>query len=246
MPDPIAPAGEAPPPATGASAVPPAAGAVPAAQAPLPLPMPAVAPPPAAQSAKTFDEATVKQMIAAAEGERERAILKGLGVAEAKDAKAAIEAWRKAEEANKTELQKAIEKAAAHEADANALGGYKTKLESMVKADLDKLTPEQRGAVQRLAGEDPLKVADAIEVLRPTWAQLAPAVTTTAAPGAATIAAPPPMAPPANSGVPPAAPRPGTPKSKWDEFDQLRTNNDPRANAFYTLHSHAIEASRPN
>lgn len=251
MSDPIVPAGNTPAPA------PVAAPAAPPPVAPLPVAPPAAPPAPiaaapATPAVKSFDEAAVKAMIAEAESNREKAILKSLGVADPKDAKAAIEAWRKQEEANKTELQKAQERAKALEADAQALTGYKTKLETWVKTDLEKLTPEQRAAVTRLAGEDPLRVADAIEVLRPTWGAPAPVAApaqalgnATAAP-AAVAAPPPPMAPPATSGLPAATPKPGTPKSKWEEFDQMRMNNDPRANAFYTLHSHAIEASRPN
>jgi hypothetical protein len=168
-----------------------------------------------------------------------KAILKELGVENPKDAKAALDAYKAVQEANKSELQKAQERAAALEAKANERDQYRSAVEAQAAADLASLSPEQRAAVEALAGDDPLKVSTAIRALRPTWA--APA-----APGNPSApAAPAPMAAPANTAAPAAAPRPTSPKSKWDEFQELERTNPRAAGIFHTLNQRAIEASRP-
>ena len=168
-----------------------------------------------------------------------KAILKELGVENPKDAKAALDAYKADQEAKKSELQKAQERAAALEAAAAERDQYRSAVEAQAAADLASLTPEQRAAVEALAGDNPLKVSTAIRALRPTWAVPAASVNPSAP------AAPAPMAAPANTAAPAAAPRPTSPKSKWDEFQELDRSNPRAAGLFYSLHKLAIEASRP-
>jgi hypothetical protein len=176
-----------------------------------------------------------------AEEAARKAILKDLGVENPKDAKLALDAYKADQEAKKSELQKAQERAAALEAKANERDQYRSAVEAQAAADLASLTPEQRAAVEALAGDDPLKVSTAIRALRPTWA-----VSQTATPSAPVApAAPPPMAAPVNTAAPAAAPRPTSPKSKWDEFQELERTNPRASGLFYSLNKLAIEASRP-
>lgn len=228
----VAPAGAPAIPAGVPAAAAPAAPMTPAAAAPAVPIVPANAEP-------EKEPHWLPDRLRRSEEAARKAILKELGVENPKDAKAALDAYKAVQEANKSELQKAQERAAALEAKANERDQYRSAVEAQAAADLASLSPEQRAAVEALAGDDPLKVSTAIRALRPTWA--APA-----APGNPSApAAPAPMAAPANTAAPAAAPRPSSPKSKWDEFQDLDRSNPRAAGLFYSLNKLAIEASRP-
>jgi len=170
-------------------------------------------------------------------------LLKELGVEDVKDAKAALAAFKADQEAKKSDLQKAQERAASLETAAKERDLYKTHVEASSKASLAALTEAQRAAVTRLAGDDPLRIADAIDVLRPTWAAAAPAGTT----GAPAPVAPPPPAPaPANTAPPAGAPPPATQRTKHDEYTALKNEGKRQAaDLFYQVNKLEIERTRP-
>lgn len=217
----------------GVPAAAPAAPATPAAAAPTVPIVPAPAEP-------EKEPHWLPDRLRRSEEAARKAILKELGVENPKDAKAALDAYKADQEAKKSELQRAQERAAALEAAAAERDQYRSAVEAQAAADLATLTPEQRAAVESLAGDNPLKVSNAIRALRPTWAAPATASVAPTAP-----AAPAPMAAPANTAAPAAAPRPTSPKSKWDEFQELDRSNPRAAGLFYSLNKLAIEASRP-
>jgi pyruvate dehydrogenase E2 component (dihydrolipoamide acetyltransferase) len=228
VPDPAAPA----PAATAAPAVP-----TPATAAPTPAPQ--------------GDDAKEPHWLAArlqrTEEAARKALLKDLGVEDPKDAKKALADYKARIEAEKSELTKANERASANEAAAKERDVYRAKVETWAKAEFDKLGDAQKAAIERLAGDDPLKRADAIELLRPTWgASALPAGTAPAAAAPAAPAAPAPIAAPANIAPPPAAPRPSTVQTPWDKFQQIQKEQGHyAASLFYQLNSRDIEISRP-
>jgi hypothetical protein len=138
--------------------------------------------------------------------------LSTLGVKTLDEAKAVIEAAKKAEDAQKTEAQRTQERLAALEPEAQAAKAYRERLERFADAELGKLSEPQRAAVLRLADGDKAKALDAIEALRPTW-QTAPPP------------APPP--PPATTAPPPTAPSSTAPSAVnvKEQYRALREKN---------------------
>ena len=117
-------------------------------------------------------------------------ILAELGVADAKDAKAALKAYRDSESAKKTEDQKLRERLAALEPLETRVTALTETLTAVAQAELAKLTEVQRASVTRVAGADPQRQLDVITALRDSWTVAAPA------------------APPAPQNTAPAAPAP--------------------------------------
>jgi pyruvate dehydrogenase E2 component (dihydrolipoamide acetyltransferase) len=233
------------PPSVAASdpAVPaPAAAAAPA----VPTPAPA-APTPATQSDDAKEPHWLAARLQRHEEAARKSLLKELGVEDPKDAKKALADYKARVEAEKSDLQKANERAASNEAAAKERDVYRAKVEAWAKAEFDKLGDAQKAAIERLAGDDPLKRADAIELLRPTWGVSAPpagAAAPAAAPAAPT--APAPIAAPANIAPPPAAPRPSAVQTPWEKFKQIeKEQGSVAASLFYNFHSRDIETSRP-
>lgn len=219
----------------------PAATATPA----VPTPAPA-APTPATQSDDRAEPHWLAARLQRTEEAARKALLKDLGVEDPKDAKKALADYKARIEAEKSELQKANERAASNEAAAKERDIYRAKVESWAKAEFDGLSEGQKAAIERLAGDDPLKRAEAIELLRPTWASAAPAVGAPAAAAPAAPAAPAPIAAPANIAPPPAAPRPSAVQTPWDKFQQIQKEQGQyAASLFYQLNSRDIETSRP-
>ena len=168
------------------------------------------------------------------------AILAELGIEDPKAGKEAIAAYRAHQEANKTELQRAMDRAAALEPLAKERDIYRARVEVMTSSELAALAPEQRTVVESIAGNDPIKIADTIALLKPTWARSA------IAPPVAPPAPPLPTAPAnaAPSGSPP--PKPGAVKTKYDEWQDLETSGKRNAaNMFYSAHAGSIEQTRP-
>jgi hypothetical protein len=166
-------------------------------------------------------------------------ILSELGIDDPKAGKEAIAAYRAEQEAKKSELQRAVERAAALESAAKERDTYRARVEAMTSQTLATLTPEQRNVVERLSGGDPLKMADTIDMLRPTWAQSS----TPIAP--ITPAAPLPPAPAtlAPAGAPP---KPTAAKTKYDEWQDLEQSGKRNAAAmFYAANAAQIEQHRP-
>jgi hypothetical protein len=183
---------------------------------------------------------------AKAKQEAEATYLKALGVTNIDEAKAKIEAQKKLEEEKLSELQrrdKAIEELKPKAERASAL-------ESVVKrqadAELAKLTDPQRAAVQRLAGDDPVKVWDALEVLAPTWASVAPA----APPAATAPAAPKPLPAAATTMPAPRAPSPTNPQQVTESplatWERLTAEQKPHLAAVYYLQNSAAIIAAQN
>lgn len=190
---------------------------------------------------------------AKAKQEAESAFLKALGVTNVDEAKAKIEAQKKLEEEKLSELQrrdKAIE-------DLKPKAERAATLEQVVKRQADaalaSLTDVQRAAVQRLAGDDPVKVWDAIEVLAPTWAKAetaAPAATPQpVAPAPAPAPAPRPIQAGATTMPAPRAPSPTNPQQVTESplatWERLKSEGKPHLAAhYYLLNSAAIIAAQ--
>lgn len=184
---------------------------------------------PSASSASTAPpapgEANEKpHWLAARLEQKEKALLKELGVESLDDAKKAIADLNAKREAEKTAAQKASEAETALKAEkakseemAKALGAY-------AKSKMDGLTEAQRAAVVAVAGEDAAKQLATIEALTPTWASQPAPTAAPATAGAAPIqqqkpadTAPAPSAP--NEG---GAPLPADPKAIY--ADLKKTN----------------------
>lgn len=220
----------------------PAAPIAPPVQAAPPAPPPA----PAARPAGLDADAVEKRITAAAEAASKKAqadLLASLGYKDADEAAAIAKRHREAEEAQKSETQRFVEAKAKLESEAALNKSYRDRLSTMISSQLDALTPEQKAAVSRLAGDDPLRLADALDVLRPTWAS----ATTPAAPivPAAPQAAPVLPAAPASAALPAGGPTPLGQKTKWQEYDEMRLKSPQNAGFFYQVHRVEIEASRP-
>lgn len=166
-------------------------------QKPL-APAQAPAPAPAAEGKPLWLDARLEQ--------KQREVLKELGVESLSEAKKALDKIRAVEDEKKSDAQKRGElesslkaERAEKEAMASALGAY-------AKGQMAALNEAQRSAVEAVAGDDPAKQLKTIEALRPTWASAA----APAAPAAVQDTAPAPAAP--KDGSPTAPP---TPKEIW-------------------------------
>jgi hypothetical protein len=214
--------------------------------------------PPVVVPPKTFSADEVERMIAQATAKSTNDLLAKLGAKSPDEISQALGKYRETEEAQKSELQRLVEFKAKAEQELAGAKAYRDRFSAMLAKQIDGLTPERKAALSALAGDDPLKLATALEVLGPTWA--APIVPPTeapkvdapvppaaqqAAPAAPPAPAPKPPAAPANAALPGGAPIPSTaPKTKWEEFEAIKS---PIAkNVFYSVHSKAIEESRPN
>ncbi len=222
-PAPPAPAAPAAPPA----APPPVAPATPA-PAPAPPAPPAVVPPATAPPAQG-DPGWLNDRLKQAKRSAENAVLANLGITDLAAAKAAIDAAKEAEEANKTVEQRAADLAAelkSTTAEKQRLSDVTTEHAARM---LGVLTVEQQAAVTAIAGDDAAGQLRAIGVLAPTWTKAEEAAQ--AAVAAATAST---TAPPADSAPPPGAPN-GTTTSPPDHrtvYETTRTNN-PFAAAAY-------------
>lgn len=248
---PLAPAAPAPPPPPAPVAAPPAPVA--------PPPAPVAPPPPPApgEPAEGAEPAWAKARLERSKDAGRKEVLRELGIEDPKDAKASLDALRAYQESQKSELQKAQERAALVDPLVKERDAYKARLEAHAAIALAQLSPEQRAAVERLSGGDPARTAEVIEWLRPTWGSGAPPMiplpplppATLTAPGALPPngAAPPaPIAAGASTapagGAPPAATPPV--ENKLAEYERLQTSDPVRAAHFLLRNHAAIDAAR--
>lgn len=195
--------------------------------APDPAPPPPAAPPPG-------DPNWLAPRLDQAKRSAEAAILAALGVKDAAEAKAALDAYKAAQDAAKTEG----ERVAARLAEADAAKARNAQLEAAIKAHAEQamagLTDAQRAAVETLSAGDCARIVESIAVLRPTWAS-APAA--------------PPAAPPPPAGTAPAAPAPvGTSTSQPDhkaEFARLKATNPIAAANYAARHKADLWPAQP-
>jgi hypothetical protein len=166
-----------------------------------PVPAPAAAPAQPATSAKLdLTSEQLSDRLARATESAQRKILADLGVEDIGKAKAALDAAKASEEANKSAEQRALESANAAksaQAEADRLRAIATEHAARM---LGVLTAEQQSAVKAIAGDDPAAQLRAIGALGPTWAKQASAD----APPPPATTAPAPNAPaPTTAGSPP-------------------------------------------
>ena len=180
------------PPQTVATPAPQAAPVAPAAPPPAP-PAPAPAPPVGGEREPGWLNERLAQAKKNGGAEAQSALLKELGVTDVAAAKAAIAAAAAAAEANKSELQKAQERATAAEAGAKRATELDAVVSRRATSEMEALTEAQRTTVVGLAGQDAARQLDTIDQLRRGG------LITTVAP----TPPPSPPAPPAPAGKPP-------------------------------------------
>ena len=162
-------------------------------------------------------------------------ILAELGVADTKDAKAALKTLRDAEAAKKTEEQRMRERIAALEPLEARAAALTATLDSLAQIELGKLSEAQRAAVLKVAGSDPQRTLDVITALRDSWA-----------------VQPAPVAAPTNTAPPASVPQPATPGAvnHLATWEALKRSNPVEAARFLVANRIAIaearKASAPN
>jgi hypothetical protein len=244
-----------------AAAVPPAI-APPVVAPAAPIVAPPVAPAPVvtqSQDVEPEDGKEPKWLPAKLEKTR-KALLRQLGAETEGDAKAAIEAYRAKLEAEKSELQRAQEKAAKVDPLERSNAELLTTVTAYAEAEMHGLTAAQRAAVEALAGESPTARINAIKALRPTWVAAAEAAQALAIAEAATQAAriaaaqavaapqvttPAPLPPPASTAPSAPAPASGAPpeKTPYEIYKGLTESNPLRAARYRASNEASIAAA---
>jgi len=172
----------------------------------------------------------------------EAELLKRLGVASTDEAAAAIAAAKKVADAGKSAEQRASDLGNALAAEQAKPQAYETTLVARAKTELATLTPEQKAAVESLAGDDAGAQLLTIDALRPTWGAPAAPV---AAPAGGTA---PRVAAPASTTAAPAAPitnvTPPAPVDHAAVYDELKGRNPMAAASFYSAYHDQIAAAR--
>jgi hypothetical protein len=209
--------------------------------APAPVAAPVVATPAPAPAEPQADPAWLNPRLEQAKrAERDR-ILAELGVKDPAQAKAILDAAKAAEEAQKTELQKAREEAASLKARAERATVLEQTIKGRADAELASLTDAQRAAVAAVAGDDSARVLSTIDALKPTWAVAAPVVAP--APAAQPAPAAPVAAPPVSTSPAPTAPSgnaPASPPDRKAEYLALKAKNPIKAALFLNQHTNEI------
>lgn len=143
--------------------------------------------------------AWLRERLAKKELAGKSAVFSKVGVKDEAELLALVQSARAADEAKKTDLQRAQERIAALEAQAARATTYGEVIQARATAELAALTDAQRNAVIALGGEDPARLLSAIDTLKPTWVSAptsVPATTTPKplpAPASTTAATPPPQ-----------------------------------------------------
>ena len=162
------------------------------------------------------------------------ALLRQLGVSSLDDVRAAVEAKRQQEEAQKSLEERLASERAERERESQELQRYRETVSLRAQHELDLLTDEQRDAVKAIAGDDAAQQLATITALRPTWA------VRSASKGEQDK----PKPKPAASTAPPRN-QPGEgDTSKPDhlaEYDRLRSNPETRAAALVYMNRYSRE-----
>lgn len=153
-------------------------------------------------------------------------LLKSTGFTSLEDLKAA----KAVVDAQKTEAQRTAERLAALEPKAKEAEDYRARLERYADSVLAGLSEVQRSAVLSLSGGDKARALDAVEALRPTWVQAAPA-----APPAVPVASPTAPSSPAPSSATASS------KPKTAEWEELKKTNPFAAAQFRFQHLDEIQ-----
>lgn len=163
-----------------------------------------------------------------------KAALKELGFDKLDDAKARVAAAKSLEDAQKSELQRATERAAQLEARAKAADSYEATIKRYADQELGGLSPEAKRLVELQAGEDPHARLQAIANLRESG-MLAKLGGPTSAPKGATTGATP----------GPAALQGQSPGNAYQQWEAMRAKDPTAAAHLYSRNRAAIEAARP-
>ncbi len=168
----------------------------PAAQTPPPQTPTA---PPAVEKDPEKEHAWLKGRLEQASKSGASSLLKSLGFANEAEAKAAIEAGKKAQESALSEQERIAKRLGEIEPLATRAGTLETALRGYAERELGALNEAQKTAVTAVAGDDPSRVLQVIEQLKPTWGTSQVPATPVPA-----TTSPPPAAPPGTSaGSPP-------------------------------------------
>jgi hypothetical protein len=166
--------------------------------------------------ASSLPDEALKARLDSAKATGQKELLTSLGAQSPDEIKAALEMYRTAEAAKKTEADKLAAEMLARQTAEQQTGKYKTALEAYKAQELSKLTPEQLNAVNLIAGDDLAIWVNTLAALRPTWStQPSPPNTSTTPP---TTTAAPPTVPvqPANTAPSGGAPPPSGSVSPFD------------------------------
>lgn len=214
---------------------PPAQVAAPSAPA-TPATQPAV-PTVSATAAPAEPEASwLKGRLEQAERQGLKRALADLGVANIDDAKKILATAKAAEEAQKTELQKAREEAAALKPQAARVVELESAVKAQADAQLAALTEEQRSTVADIIGDDPATILKKLPKLKASWVVTLPPTAPT------TPAAPKPVAAPASTtaATPPPISNPTEGTNHLDVWMRLKTQNPLAATTYYEKHQRTI------
>jgi hypothetical protein len=169
------------------------------ATAPTATPAPAPETPKPVVPASALPDDALKPRLEAAKATGRNDLLRELGVTDPAQLKAALDAIKTAEEAKKTDAERATAQAVELAKAQAKLGEYSQAIDTMWTAEAPKLTPEQLSAVNTIAGDDNAKRLQTLNALRATWA-MAPVATQQTQPAAPPAnTAPAPNAPPATT-----------------------------------------------
>ena len=150
----------------------------------------ATPPVPPVVKASDLPEDALKARIEQAKRSERAALLAELGVTDPEQAKAAIATAKAAAEAQKTDAEKLASASL-------KVTQYEAALDLAIKQNVARITPEQKAAVDAIAGDDKATWLRTLEALVPTWAvskaEIAPAPVSPA------------NTAPSSSGAPPSA-----------------------------------------
>jgi hypothetical protein len=153
--------------------------------------------------------------------QKEKQVLKELGVETIEQAKANLAELKKLEQERMTETERLKARVAELEPIAKERDEYKGAIAARAAQELAALSPEQRAAVEGIAST-PSAQLKAIETLRPTWAKAAAPI---AAPASTTPA---PSAPPAASTT--------SGPNHYEVWQSLKKTNPIAAASYLDLH----------
>lgn len=187
---------------------------------------------PTAPATPAVDETKDPNWLSARLERERRSLLKQLGVENVDDAKAALEDLKKRRDSEKTETELLRTKLAEVEKQAARAVALDEVIAIKAKSEMAALTPEQREAVESIAGDDSALQLHSIEVLRATW-KSAPAAEK-------------PLPAPANTTASTASPS-TTPAAVPDivaTYNELLKRNPMRAAHFYLQHVEEITKAK--
>lgn len=104
------------------------------------------------------------------EAETRAKVLAEFGAASADEVRAAIALAKAAEEAKRSDAEKLASVRAEAESAKKAVASLGDVIRTQLAGSMEALTPDQRAAVIKIAGDDPARQLLTINSLRPTWA----------------------------------------------------------------------------